>query len=155
MSIGIIYLRPIEVVRVRAYGKNGEAAQAAWGKMLSWVEDHDCRAHAVRAFGLVYKVGDRNIAASYDACVELNEQIDVAQSEGIETALIPSGAYLRQRFTGPLEKMGAVLRKMRTKDIPDRGLILDEKRPLVEVYLNDFVAHAVDPKIDLCVPVKT
>lgn len=154
MSTGVIYLRPIEVIRVRGYGANHEAAKSAWAKLLAWVDDNDCRVHAVRGFGLVYKVGNRNISASYDACVELNEPVAIPPSEGIETALVPSGAYLRQRYTGPVEDMGAALRKMRVEDIPGRRLDLDVQRPMIEVYLNDFVRRDNAPKIDLCVPVK-
>lgn len=155
MSIGVIYLRPIEVVRVRAYGRNREAAQTAWAKMLSWADDHDCLGDAVRGFGLVYKAGDRTSSASYDACVEMNGDAGVRPSDGVETALVPSGAYLRQRYTGPIEEMGAALRKMRDQDVPSRGLGLDARRPMIEVYFNDFVNHDVDPKVDLCVPIKT
>lgn len=154
MSIGVIYLRPIEVIRVRGYGANHEAAKSAWAKLLAWIDDNDCRIHAVRGFGLVYKVNNRNVSASYDACVELNEHVSVPLSEGIETALVPSGAYLRQRFTGPIDEMGTVLATMRGKDVPDRRLDLDTQRPMIEVYLNDFARHDATPKIDLCVPVK-
>jgi hypothetical protein len=50
--------------------------------------------------------------------------------------------------------MGTALATMRAKDVPGRRLDLDEQRPMIEVYLNDFTRRDVDPKIDLCVPVK-
>ena len=107
------------------------------------------------AFGLVYKTDDRKDRASYDACVELNDDMVVGHTEGLETALVPSGAYLRKRFDGQLDEMGAALRKMRVEEIPSRGLTLDGQRPMIEIYLNDFLRRAIKPKIDLCVPVRT
>lgn len=155
MSTGVIYLRPMLVMRVRGYGQNRDAARTAWSKMFAWADASGFRPHAVRAFGLVYKVGEQVDRATYDACVELNDDMVAKIPEGFDTTVIPSGAYLRQRLAAPLEEIGTMFRKLRVEEAVSRGLMFDAGKPMIEVYLNDFVRRGIEPKIDLCVPVRT
>ena len=156
MSIGIIYLRPIAVARIRGFGLHREAASEAWSRMLSWLDDRKYRVEAARGFGMVHKLqhhGTDQKEATYEACVELFDGLKVEYDAGIDTAYVPGGAYLRRRHRGPIGELGDALRQMRTEEVSRRGLAFDVWRPMIEVYLNDFKRTGEPPKIDLCVPV--
>jgi DNA gyrase inhibitor GyrI len=156
MSTGILYLRPIAVARIRGYGPHSDAACKAWRRMLDWLDERNCRAHAARGFGLVHETNGemhRFEGATYDACVERFDGLEIDRACGIDTAYVPGGAYLRARFRGELDTVGEQLRAMRVDEIARRGLAFDETRPMIEVYLNDFKRTGDVPKIDLCVPV--
>ena len=157
MNIGILYLRPIEVTRMRAYGRHRDAARDAWMRMFDWLDERNYRANAVRGFGLVHKIegrsSDRPNEASYDACVEHHEGLRADAGSGVDIAYVPGGAYLRTRFNGEIADLGIALRRLRIDETARRGIAFDETRPIIEVYLNDFTRTGNAPKIDLCVPV--
>lgn len=155
MGIGITYLRPIPVVRVRGYGTHGEAAKAAWDKMLHWLDVNNYRVQACRGFGLVYKAPETGCdAATYDACIEFHTGMRIDPDSEIGKAHVAGGPYLRLRHSGDLDALGPELRRMRVEETARRGIDFDSGRPIIEVYLNDFKRTGEAPKIDLCVPVR-
>lgn len=156
MSSGVVYLRPILVGRVRAFGPRGEAARMAWQRLSEWAEPAGIRGLPIRGFGLVHmeSSAQKEKTSAYDACLEIVEGIKPDPDAGVVRTYIPGGAYLRRRHREPIEAMAQGFRDLLSAEIKRRGLAFDRDRPMIEIYHEDHTWSGDKPRIDLCVPVR-
>lgn len=155
MSSGIVYLRPIQVARIRAFGPHHEAAKQAWSRVFGWAEAIRQRGRFERGFGLLFRAPTQKTDAqpAYDACIELPEDVELDEAAGFVVQFVPGGAYMRARHRGPIEALPDSLRTLRTTEVERRGLALDPHRPLIEIYHHDHEWSGKPHRVDLCVPV--
>ena len=157
MSIGVVYMRPIQVAYVRKVGGHREAGPDAWAAMHAWLADVRIRSKVSRGYGLARRnhrlVGNVTVQSCYDACVELPEDAVADPTRGVDLQTLPGGAFLRTRMREPMEQIGAVFSMLCGLEVPSRGLSLDMARPLLEIYVDNRPGAAAPYRIDLCVPV--
>jgi DNA gyrase inhibitor GyrI len=113
--------------------------------MLGWLEKNGFKSPMGRGFGLMRDcakvVGSQK--CRYDACVDLDPWFEERAVRELGVLTLPGGSYLRTRLSMLHDTFEA-----------PAGLYLDERRPLVTIYLDDpRQSGADDLRSDVCVPV--
>lgn len=156
MNTSLVYLRPVQVAYVRVRGPYAVSSAQAWEKMLAWLDAHMIRNVVERGFGLAHddpRCVDQR-ALRYDACVQIpvDTMPDAFREFSVQT--LPGGAFARRRYVGPHSGIRDEFHNMRSTWAPARGLALDNKRPFVEIYLDDPLRCPPNElRTDLCIPV--
>lgn len=156
MKSGLVYLRPWRLAYVRKTGPYESSIPAAWEHMLGWLDKHGLHSPVGRGYGLLRDcprvVGAEN--CRYDACVELNPLFEERAIRELGAQTLPGGSYVRMRRVGSYEALRPELATMHDTFQAPAGLQLDERRPLVTIYLDDPRQFAPDEqRADLCMPV--
>jgi len=156
MRSGLVYLRPWRLAYVRQVGPYETTIPEAWDMMLGWLEKNGFSSPIGRGFGLMRDsakvVGADN--CRYDACVDLNPLFEERAIRELGAQTLPGGSYLRMRNVGSYGDLCTSLMALHDSFQAPSGLQLDERRPLVTIYLDD-PRHfgAEDLRADVCVPV--
>ena len=155
-SIGMVYLRPVQVVYFRVTGPYATSSEKAWGEMFGWLDRHGLRQQTGRGYGL-QRDNPRQVghdACRYDACVEVPDSIDVSTLESVLMQKLPGGAYARQRHVGSYDEVRHVIVGLRDHWMSSNNLVVDARRPLVTIYLsNPDITDKLQLKADVCLPV--
>lgn len=156
MSSGLVYLRPTRLVYLRLVGPYSSTIPEAWSKLFAWHGKCASGAAAGRAYGLARdnpaRVGADN--CRYDACIEATPLIEERALRELGLIMLPGGSYARTRHVASYESLRAGLADMHKSFAVPRDLKLDDRRPIVTIYLDD-PRRADDAKLraDVCVPV--
>jgi len=156
MSTGVVYLRPLTVLYVRARGPYAVSARTAWDRLSTWAEERGFRRQVKSGFGLVRDNAKVKAPQEcrYDACIEIPDGVVSDEAAGIAMQILPGGSYARHRHTGGLEKLSEAFRWLSHEWAPGRGLAVDASRPLIEIYLSDPKVGGPSPtRMDICIPV--
>ncbi|MGL4398078.1 MAG: AraC family transcriptional regulator [Hyphomicrobium sp.] len=156
MSNGLVYLRPMRMAYVRAIGPYETTVPAAWQKLVSWIEANGLSAPIGSGFG-VARDNPLNVAPDacrYDACVELNPLFEERAIRELGALTLPGGPYVRLRKRGPFVAIHSDIVSIYDAFAAPSGLKLDDKRPVVTVFLQGPRNFGDDMlKTDICVPV--
>ncbi len=153
---GFVYLRPLHVALVRAKGPYAQSAAQAWAQMFEWLK----RSGTIRSVGTGYglllddpRVTDAE-RCRYEACVEITPEMVGLIPADFGTSRLPGGAFARTRHVGGAAGLGISISKVRKEGLPNQGLTLDPKRPIIEIYLDnpDLVAPE-QQRVDICIPI--
>lgn len=156
MSSGLVYLRPVFVMFVRAHGAYGESATNAWQKMFKWIDENNQR-HVVQAgYGLLHdnpKVISLD-ECRYDACIEVPDGFQNKIPETFAVQRLPGGAFARRKHQGTAKEIAVTISDLRDRQVKDSGLSFDPRRPVLEIYHDDpDKVPDGKRKIDVCLPV--
>lgn len=156
MSTGFVYLRPLNVAVVRAKGPYGESAAAAWKTMFDWLYESGVINSVGTGYGLL--LDDPRAVASeqcrYEACIELAEEYRARIPEVFTVRRLPGGAYARTRHIGGVKGLSHAISKLRNEWMPTQGLMIDPRRPVIEIYLDNPNDVPLDKqRVDICMPV--
>lgn len=156
MQRGFVYFRPVQIGFVRVVGPYKTSVHEAWAKLDEWFKARQVDIGKVTRYGLAHG-NPRAVDPSqlrYDACVEMPADLLSETGEELRLAKLPSGAFARKRYVGPYDGIGDAFSEMREHWEKASDVVLDARRPLLTVYLNNPRVLAVkDLKADLCVPV--
>lgn len=155
-SKGLVYLRPSRMVYVRVCGPYRDSIPAAWDKMLDWLDRNGFNSPVGRGYGLVRD--NHNIVAPeacrYDACVDLDPFFEERASRELAIQTMPGGSYVRSRKKGDYADITRLMLKMHSTFEPAPSLKLDDRRPIVTIFLDDPRRIDLDDlRADVCVPV--
>jgi AraC family transcriptional regulator len=90
----------------------------------------------------------------YDACIPLAVGVDEDEKAGIRRQVLRGSAYAVYTHVGAIEETGKLFSDLHRKEIPGRGLTIEEDRPFLAVYLTDpTVTREKHRRTELCVPV--
>lgn len=156
LARSLVYLRPVEVVLVRARGPYADAVNKAWGRMFAWMDAHGLGAEVDIGYGLAHDdpraVGPE--ACRYDACIPVPETVPPHALHDLQRLVLPSGVYARDLLTRSYDGMGHRLSAIRDEWVPRNGLVVDARRPVVTIYRNN--PRYCPPemlKADICLPI--
>lgn len=156
MSSGLVYLRPVYVMFVRAHGAYGESAQNAWQKMFRWIDENNRRQVVQAGYGLLHdnpKVISLD-QCRYDACIEVPEGFQDKIPETFAVQKLPGGAFARRKHQGTASEIAVTIADVRDHYVKESGLNYDPSRPVLEIYHDDpEIVPDGKRKIDVCVPV--
>ena len=157
MKSGLLYLRPARLTFVRVTGPYATTVPAAWEKMFAWLEKHGCNSSFGRGYGLARdnpnSVGTEK--CRYDACVQLEPIFEERAIRELGAQTLPGGSYVRERRTGGYEDLCNQVSTLHAAFEAPSGLIIDDKRPVVTIYLDDpRRMAAAELRSDFCIPVK-
>lgn len=156
MSKGMVYLRPFRLVYARTTGPYEQSIPAAWSQLLGWLAHNGYQSPLGRGFGLARDNPAITGAdqCRYDACVELDPYMEERATHELGVQTMPGGSYMRLRHSGDYASVTRAVSKLHHGFEAPAGLRLDDKRPLVTMYLDDprrFEKH--DLRADICFPV--
>ena len=157
MKSGLLYLRPSRLTYVRMTGAYETTIPAAWEKMFAWLEKIGCNSSFGRGYGLA-RDNPNTVGADkcrYDACIVLEPIFEERAIRELGAQMLPGGSYIRERRVGAYEDLCTQVAKLHASFEAQAGLILDERRPVVTIYLDD--PRRMPPaelRSDFCVPVK-
>jgi AraC family transcriptional regulator len=155
MKNGLVYLRPSRLTYVRHNGSYATTIPTAWTEMMAWLAKTGLH-NVGRVYGLLRdcpsKVAPEN--CRFDACIELDPLFEERAIRELGAQTLPGGSYLRVRNTGTHADLKSKLADFhKSFDIPE-GLKLDERRPLVAIYLdNPLRADDATMRAEVCLPV--
>jgi AraC family transcriptional regulator len=156
MKTGFVYLRPRKVVFVRETGPYTVSSLVAWKRIFAWLESEGRLANLGEGYGLA-RDNPREVAPEacrYDACLEFEEWMERQLPADFRVQMLPGGSYIRQRHSGPHERIREQLASLRDDWVPHNALSLDPRRPLIAIHLNHPQNTAPEQlRTDLCVPV--
>ena len=154
MKNGLVYLRPQRMVYVRAVGPYEQSIPEAWNKMFAWIAKHAIHSPAGRGYGLAHDAGAKTAEPCYDACVQLTPLFEERAIREHAVMMLPGGPYMRHRYIGRYNGVSELLSDaQRVIELP-ADLRIDQRRPLVTIYLDDPAAvHSNDLRADICLPV--
>lgn len=156
VKLGFVYLRSTNLISYRTVGPYSSSAPAAWNKMFDWLNRHRLRGVVSRGFGMALD-DPRRVAPDqcrYDACIDMPEQLAPSAWENMMPQRLPGGAYVRRRYVGPHNQIGAAVKEMRETWCAAPGIKLAADRPLVEIYLDDPLTCPPEKlRTDLCMPI--
>lgn len=157
MTSSYVYLRPTRVVFVRETGRYSQSSQLAWKRMFDWLNTAALTEQPRRGYGLARDNPRLKPVEQcrYDACVEITDGMESRLPEGFNIQTLPGGPYVRKRHVGNHATLRDTIVEVREGWLPARGLAVDTRRPLVEVYLTDprFVP-ADQMKTEICMPIQ-
>ncbi|HVY42470.1 MAG TPA: GyrI-like domain-containing protein [Hyphomicrobiaceae bacterium] len=156
MQIGYVYIRPVEVLYLRALGPYRTSAPLAWSEMRAWLDARQLWPSITRGYGVLNDppAATKPELRRYDACVQAPRDFEAELAPGMGRRTVPGGAYVVHRHKGRHRTLRAGFSYMHRKWVPGHGLQVDPRRPYLEVYLNDPVSTpATELMTDLCVPV--
>lgn len=156
MKFGFVYLRPLNVVYVRAMGPYALSSKSAWSRMYEWISGNDYTLSVCAGYGLL--LDDPRVVpreqCRYEACIELTDSMRAALPEGFAVRRLPGGAYARHRHRGGAKGLSRVISEFRDSRVPAQGIVLDPRRPVIEVYFdNPYVVPEEQQRVDICLPV--
>lgn len=157
MSNAFVYLRPLNLTFIRAQGPYAEASAEAWARVFDWLDKSGHRQSAGCGYGLM--LDDPRTTppekCRYDACIEMADGFQDSISREFGFRRLPGGAYARRRHIGPAEGgVTGLVATLRDQWAPQNGLLIDTKRPVIEIYLdNPAKVPAEKRRIDICLPV--
>ncbi len=157
MKSGLLYLRPARLTFVRVTGPYAATIPATWEKMFAWLDKHGCNSSFGRGYGLArdnpHVVGADQ--CRYDACVELEPIFEERAIRDLGAQTLPGGSYVRERRIGGYQDLCNQVSTLHAAFEAPSGLMLDDRRPLVTIYLDDpRRMAAAELRSDFCVPVK-
>lgn len=156
MSTGFVYLRPLNVAYVRVNGAYANSAKEAWTRMFAWLNESGMIRSVGTGYGLLLddpRVTDAH-KCRYDACVELLEDFGRKLPDEFGIRRLPGGAYARDRHKTGNVGLGSVISHLRNDWAPSRGLAVDARRPVIEIYLDNPQLVGEDKcRVDVCLPV--
>ncbi len=156
MKNGLVYLRPTRLTYVRVVGPYETSIPQAWTQMLQWLEKNGLNAAVGRGYGLAR---DNPAVVSpercrYDACIQVSPAFEDRAGRELGLITLPAGPYTRLRQAGGYGKIHAVVTNLHTTFEPPADLRLDDRRPVVTIYLdNPRGMNPADLRADVCVPV--
>jgi AraC family transcriptional regulator len=156
MKSGLVYLRPMRLAYVRVTGPYETSIPQAWEKLLTWVDRNGLNSPVSHGYGLArdnpLRVGPDK--CRYDACVQVSPMIEERAMRELGVFTLPAGPYTRMRQTGGYEPIRAMMPKLHAEFHAPPELRLDDKRPIVTIYLDDPRRFdASDLRADICFPV--
>lgn len=156
MQRGFVYFRPVQIGFVRVVGPYKTSVPEAWRQLDEWFLKHATDIGRVTRYGLAHDNPHAVApeALRYDACVEVPSHLTAEVADDLRIAKLPAGAFARKRYVGPYEGITEAFVSLRDQWAKAADVVLDTRRPLMTVYLNN--PRAVEPKqlkVDLCVPV--
>jgi AraC family transcriptional regulator len=153
---GFVYFRPVQIGYVRVFGAYKTSVPEAWRQLDGWFRAREVDIGRVTRYGLAHD-NPRVVEPEklrYDACVEVPPDLAGEINDELRVTKLPGGAFARKRYVGPYEGIGDALSTLREHWSHASDVVLDTRRPLLTVYLNNPRVHAPkDLKADLCVPV--
>lgn len=156
MSSGLVYLRPSRLAYVRQVGPYQQTINQAWERMFDWLSKNGLSEPNGRGYGLMRDC-PKVVAPEqcrYDACVDLNPFFEERAIRELGAQTLPGGSYIRIRKVGSYDALHKELPSMHDCFQTPTGLRLDERRPLVTIYLDDPARFtSSDLRADICVPV--
>jgi AraC family transcriptional regulator len=156
VSTGFVYLRPLNVAAVRAKGPYAQSSVAAWDDMFGWLKQTGLIRQIGTGFGLLLDDPRAVDPAKcrYEACVELVEEARRVLPETFSVRRLPGGAYARRRHVGGVAGLAHTISQMRHDWMPGQGVMIDSRRPVIEIYLDNPDTVPVEAqRIDVCMPV--
>lgn len=156
MSIGIVYLRPVRVIYLRKAGCYSDSARKAWTELLGLLDSHGVRQQFTVGYGVLNDDPEAAEEASrrYDACVPLAIAGTTSLADTLPSQMLVGGVYLRLNHNGDIAAIKPLLSRLRTEEVARRGLVIDSKRPCLEIYANDpGPLDEASVRVDLAVPV--
>ncbi|MEL6372546.1 MAG: GyrI-like domain-containing protein [Pseudomonadota bacterium] len=156
MDVKMRYLRPRAVVGVEANGPYAQSMEAAWQQVFSWLTTRDLWGQVKGGIGM--RVGDPRMHAPgqlvYRAGVDLGSATRPDPLYGSTVFNVVGGVYAAHAYEGAIEGTSATLSALLRSFLPQQGLVIDDQRPLVELYdVPDFSADPVIHRIEFCIPV--
>jgi DNA gyrase inhibitor GyrI len=85
---------------------------------------------------------DNKDLVTYDCCIEFPLPID-DESDSIKQELLPGGLYAILRIEKKPNKIIKAIRQLHGDYIPQNQLIVDESRPIYEIYYADTMEYCV------------
>lgn len=156
MKVGLVYLRPARMTYIRVTGPYETSIPEAWDRMLAWVDKNGLSSPVGRGYGLARDNPDRVGAdcCRYDACIQVTPLFEERAARELGLITLPAGPYTRLREAGGYDKIRSVVANLHTAFEPPAELRLDDRRPVVTIYLDDPRRFdPVDLRADVCVPV--
>jgi len=156
MKNSLVYLRPSRLTYVRHTGAYTKTIPAAWSEMMAWLGKTGLHSPTGRAYGLLRdcpsKVAPEN--CRFDACIDLDPLFEERAIRELGAQTLPGGSYLRVRNTGSYGDLKTKLADFHESFAIPEGLKLDERRPLVAIYLdNPLRADDGTLRAEICLPV--
>ena len=156
MSHPLVYLRPTRITYVRVTGPYETSIPQAWEKMFAWIDKNGLSSPVGHGFGLARDnpkiVDPKN--CRYDACIEMKPHFEERAIRELGGLMIPGGSYCRLRRVGDYNLLRTEVASLHQTFEAPAGLQLDDKRPLVTIYLEDpRRAEEGYLRADHCVPV--
>jgi AraC family transcriptional regulator len=156
MKSGLVYLRPTRLAYVRVTGPYETSIPEAWSRLLEWTEKNGFSSPVGHGFGLA-RDNPARVGADkcrYDACVQVTPLSEERAMRELGVITLPPGSYTRVRHAGGYEPIRSLIPGLYNNFDAPSDLKLDDKRPIVTIYLDDprrFDAN--DLRADICVPV--
>jgi DNA gyrase inhibitor GyrI len=156
MSANLVYLRPLKVAYVRSTGDYRQSSVDAWERLFQWLSDNGLHAFQGCGYGLVL---DNHLVTEpaqcrYDACIEASSMPENSFDGHLQSRKLPGGAYVRDRHVGEYLEIRDKMLSLRSSWSHESGLAIDDKRPLVQIFLDDPRKASVGRlRTDICVPV--
>lgn len=156
MSTGFVYLRPLNVASYRMKGPYAESSSAAWREVFAWLNQTGLIRQIGTGYGLLLD-DPRQTAPEkcrYEACVELVDEARGTVPEMFNIRRLPGGAFARMRHIGGTVGLSHTISKLRSDWVPQHGVIVDTRRPVIEIYLdNPERVPQERQRVDVCMPV--
>ena len=156
MHTGIVYLRPLNVAACRKVGPYAESSAAAWSKVFAWLNGTGMIRQIGTGYGLLLDDPRQTPPEKcrYEACVELLDEARGVVPPEFNVRRLPGGAYARQRHLGGTVGLAQTISKLRSEWVPQYGVIVDTRRPVIEIYLdNPDLVPVERQRVDVCMPV--
>ena len=156
MKSGLVYLRPTRLAYVRVTGPYQSSISQAWDQLLSWVDNNGLSSPVGRGYGLARDNPQRVDPAKcrYDACIQVGPMFEDRAMRELGVVTLPPGPYTRMRHAGSFDAMRGLVAGSHSEFIAPAELRLDDRRPIVTIYLDDPRRfNPVDLRADVCVPV--
>jgi AraC family transcriptional regulator len=153
---GFVYLRPLNVAACRVAGPYSESSAAAWGKVFAWLNSTGMIRQIGTGYGLLLDDPRETPPEKcrYEACVELLDEARGVVPSEFNVRRLPGGAYARQRHLGGTVGLSKTISKLRSEWVPQYGVIVDTRRPVIEIYLDNPDHVPLErQRVDVCMPV--
>lgn len=156
MSNGLVYLRPVQVAYLRIESIRRKAVHSAWAELKAILTELHVLENVERAYGFVHnspRMGCSGDGAYYFAGVQVFPGLPMTPESVLRRTTLPGGAYLRHRHKGGLDEIGSGFTTLCGGPKGHADIVLDQRRPLIEVYSMIGPGVIDEALTELCAPV--
>ena len=143
LSVEYVDLEPFRVAYL-TYRPEGNPldmfgqVKAVFEKVTDWAVGHGLDLEKQRLMGI--PVVEDGILVSYDCCMEVPGD---AVEEGVLFKMIPGGRYCVLVMSKDSEVISKSIARFYDEYLPQHKLIVDESRPVLELYTRDLMEYCV------------
>jgi len=156
VEIRIKFFKPKLMAAIKKTGTYKDIAPLAWQEMLGWLDNLSPEDMPDEGFGLNYDDprAQKTGQLRYAAAVQVPKSWEPNNKSSAEMLLFEGGVYAVKGYVGSYQNLGPSISKFRDEWVPNRGLVLDQDRPVLTRFKSD-PRRVCDneQRADICLPV--
>jgi DNA gyrase inhibitor GyrI len=145
LHVGIAQLSPVRVahrlcILPRVSDRSRRGIRKTFQFLREWIVDFGLDPETLLHIGI--PANDDDGLTTYDCCIEFPLPIE-EEINGVTQKMLPGGKYAVLRIEKRAVEISRAIRRFHRDYIPGNKILIDEGRPIYEIYFKDTMEYCV------------